>query len=135
MDRKTYLLHQVHPAKLATDIGADIASAWLMWHHRRGTALLVAHAAAALASAAVTRRDLSQLANTRRGRYVVGHMPPSAQALRYIGQVLVWHAAHRHRLAGIALGQVVVVAGWSYGLWSHLAGLLGRPRPFRNDRS
>ena len=116
MDRNTYLLHQVHPAKLATDISADVVSTWLMWQRRPRAALLLAHAAAALASATVTRCDLSPLQTTRRGRYVLSHMPPSAQALRYLGQVLAWYAAYRHRPAGVALGHVLIAAGWSHGL-------------------
>ena len=30
---------------------------------------------------------------TRRGRYVLIHMPPFAQALHYFGQVAAWYAA------------------------------------------
>jgi len=118
MDRNIYLLHQVHPAKLATDISADVVSTWLMWQRRPRAALLLAHAAAALASATVTRCDLSPLQTTRRGRYVLSHMPLSAQALRYLGQVLAWYAAYRHRPAGVALGHVLIAAGWSHGLLS-----------------
>jgi hypothetical protein len=67
MDRTTYLLHQVHLAKLATDISADVVSTWLMWQRRPRAALLLAHAAAALASATVvTRCDLSPLQTTCR---------------------------------------------------------------------
>src|ERR1700740_229996 len=113
MDRNTYLLHQVHPAELATDIAADVVSTWLMWHRRPRTALLLAHTAAAPASATVTRWDLSPLQTTRRGRYVLIHTPPSAQALRYLGQVVAWYAAYHHRPAGIALGHVLVAAGWT----------------------
>jgi hypothetical protein len=116
MDRNVYLLHQVHPAKLATDIAADVVSTWLMWQHRPRTALLVAHTAAAVASATVTRWDLSSIQATRRGQYVLIHMPPAAQALRYLGQVLAWYAAYRHRPAGIVAGHLLVVAGWSAGL-------------------
>ncbi|GAA1230382.1 hypothetical protein [Oryzihumus leptocrescens] len=121
MDRRAYLLHQVHPAKLATDCAADAVSTWLMWRGRPRTALLVAHLAAAVASAGVTRRDLSTLEGTRRGAYVLQHMPPSAQVVRYLGQVVAWRAAYRHRPLGIALGHVVVAAGWSHGLvWGAL---------------
>ena len=116
MDRNTYLLHQVHPAKLATDVGADVVSAWLMWHHRPRTALLLAHTAAALASATVTRWDLSPLQTTRRGRYVLNHMPPSAQAVRYLGPVVAWYAAYHRRAAGIVAGHILIAAGWSHGL-------------------
>jgi hypothetical protein len=116
MDRTTYLIHQVHSVKLATDIGADLMSTWLFWQGRPRAALLVAHIAAAIASAAMTRRDLSPLLATRRGQYVLEHMPPAAQALRYLGQVLAWHAAYRHRPTGIAFGHLLIAAGWSHGL-------------------
>lgn len=118
MDRNTYLLHQVHSAKLATDIRADVVSTWLMWRRRPRAALLVAHTAAVVASATLTLCDLSPLQSTRRGRYVLIHMPPSAQVLRYLGQVVAWYAAYHHRLAGIVLGHGVIAAGWSHGLLS-----------------
>jgi hypothetical protein len=116
MDRETYLLHQVHPAKLAADIGAGALSTWLIWHGRLRAGLLVAHVPAVIASAVLTRRDMTGLAVTRRGRYVMAHMPPSAQAVRLAGQLVVWRAAYRHSPAGVAAGAAVIVAGWSYGL-------------------
>ena len=116
MDRQAYLLHQVHTAKLATDISAGIVSGWLMWQRRVPAALLAGFVPAAVASALVMRRDLSVLADTRRGRYVMAHMPPVAQALRLAGQVVVWRAEYEHRLAGIVVGHALVAAGWSHGL-------------------
>lgn len=116
MDRDAYLLHQVHAAKLATDISADVASTWLMWHRRVPAALVASFLPAAAASAVLIRRDLSGIRNTRRGRYVLAHMPPSAQAIRLAGLVMLWRAAYRHRLAGIAAGHVLVAVGWSHGL-------------------
>jgi hypothetical protein len=116
MDRTTYLVHQVHGAKLAADVGAGVVSTWLMRQGRPGTALLVAHTAAAIASAIVMRRDLLPLAQTRRGRYVLAHMPVAAQALRYAGQIIAWYMAYHHRWFGIALGYLLVLGGWAYGL-------------------
>ena len=118
MDRDAYLLHQVHPAKLATDITVGVVSGWLMWHRRVPAALLAAFVPAAVASAVLMRRDLSGLRQTRRGRYVLAHMPPSAQAVRLAGQLVAWRSAYRHRPWGIVAGHLVVVAGWSYGLRS-----------------
>ncbi|MGZ4466603.1 MAG: hypothetical protein ACXVYY_14780 [Oryzihumus sp.] len=126
MDRRAYLLHQVHPAKLATDCAADAVSTWLMWRGRPRTALFVAHLLAAVASTAVSRRDLSALGATRRGAYVLHHMPPSAQAVRYLGQLVAWQAAYRHRPWGVALGHVVVAAGWSHGLVARALPSSGR---------
>jgi hypothetical protein len=87
-----------------------------MWRRNVPGALLAGFVPAVVASAVLIRRDLSGIRSTRRGRYVLAHMPPSAQAVRAVGLVIVWRAAYRHRLAGIALGHVVVAAGWSYGL-------------------
>jgi hypothetical protein len=116
MDRNAYLLHQVHPLKVGADVAADVVSVRLMWQRRPIAALLVAHALAAAGSTVVLRRDLSWLAATRRGRYVASHMPPTAQVLRYAGQCLAWRAAYGRRPAGIALGHLLVVAGWCHGL-------------------
>ncbi|GGG62524.1 hypothetical protein GCM10011374_27170 [Kocuria dechangensis] len=116
MDRETLLLHQVHAAKLATDLSASAVSTWLMWRKRPGAAVLVAHAMAAAGSAVVLRRDLAPLASTGRGRYVLHHMPPWAMAVRYAGQLLAWHGAYRHHPVGIVAGLVIVAAGWSHGL-------------------
>ena len=125
----------MHPAKLATDAAADVVSTWLMWRGRPGTALLVAHAAAGAASAVVARRDLSALGHTRRGRYVLAHMPASAQAVRYAGQLVVWHAASRHRPWGVALGHLVVAAGWSHGLVARVPRGPRRLTAVRSGRS
>jgi hypothetical protein len=116
MDHQAYLLHQVHAAKLATDISAGLVSGWLMWHRRVPAALLAGFVPAAIASALVTRRDLSALADTRRGRYVMAHMPPAAQALRLAGQVVAWRAEYKHRPVGIVAGHALVAIGWSHGL-------------------
>jgi anti-sigma factor RsiW len=57
----------VHAAKLGTDISAGVVCDWLMWHRRVPAALLAGFVPAAIASALVTRCDLSTLADTRRG--------------------------------------------------------------------
>jgi len=42
----------------------------------------------ALASVLLLRGDVEPLAQTARGRYVLAHMPPSAQAIPAAGDVL-----------------------------------------------
>jgi hypothetical protein len=114
--RDAYLLHQVHPLKLLTDVACGLASTALMWRRRVRAALLVAHLPPVLASAIIVRGDLSRLKATRRGRYVLEHMPPSAQALRLLGQAIMWRAAYRRRAVGVAAGALAVLIGWSHGL-------------------
>jgi hypothetical protein len=116
IDRDVYLLHQVHPLKLFTDVACGLASAALMWRRRVRLALFVAHLPPAVSSALLMRSDLSQLKATRRGRYVLAHMPPSAQALRLLGQAMMWRAAFRHRRPEVAAGALTILAGWSFGV-------------------
>jgi hypothetical protein len=116
IDCDAYLLHQVHAVKLVTDVISGLASTVLMWRRRVRAALLLAHLPPAVASAVVIRGDLSSLKATRRGRYVLQHMPPSAQVLRLLGQAVMWRAAYRHRVPGVAAGALTILIGWSYGL-------------------
>ena len=116
IDRDTYLLHQVHATKLATDIASGLASTALMWRRDVRAALLVAHIPAAAASVLVIRRDLTVLRATRRGCYVLEHMPPSAQAVRLLGQAIMWRAAYQHSKRGVAAGALTIVIGWSHGV-------------------
>ena len=111
------LVHQVHPVKLGADIGASLVSLPLIWHGY-GRAGMVAHfAPALLGSAAVLAfADLDRLATTRRGRYVLRHMPPAAQAVRAVGDAVMVRGARRQRPGLIAAGLAVVVLGWSHGL-------------------
>jgi hypothetical protein len=59
--QERYLVHQVHPAKLATDIGAAAVSTVLFWRHRLVLGLLVFLVPAPVASVLVLRGDLSAL--------------------------------------------------------------------------
>jgi hypothetical protein len=116
MDHDRYLLHQVHAAKLATDIAVGIVSTVLMWRHRVVSALLIAFVPAIAASALVLRLDLSGLRDTQRGRYVLASMPPTAQAVRMLGQIFAWVAAYHRRPSGIVGGILITLSGWSFGL-------------------
>ena len=116
MDHDRYLLHQVHAAKLATDITFGIVSIVLMWRHRVVSAFVIAFVPAIVASALVLRLDLSGLQDTRRGEYVLAHMPPTAQAVRMLGQIVTWLAAYQRRPSGIVAGILITLSGWSFAL-------------------
>jgi hypothetical protein len=121
------LVHQVHPAKIGADVTASMISNVLLWRARPGAAIAVRVLLPLAGSAAVLRfADLDTLARTGRGRYVLAHMPPSAQAVRLAGDALMGLGAYRHRSAIITAGAAVVVAGWSHAMWPSGAG---RRRP------
>lgn len=54
MDRDTYLLHQVHAAKLGPDGSADVVSTWLMWQRRVPAAVLAGFLPAGIGSTIVS---------------------------------------------------------------------------------
>jgi hypothetical protein len=115
-NRDRILLSQIHTAKLATDISASVASIPLLWAGRRRVGLAVHYLPPIVASTAVLRADLVKLCDTRRGGYVLNHMPPIAQTLRLAGDTLMVIGASKRNAALIAAGFAVVLAGWSHGL-------------------
>ncbi|MBV9091235.1 MAG: hypothetical protein JO044_15260 [Mycobacteriaceae bacterium] len=110
------LLHQVHWAKLAADVAASAVSLTLIWRGRRRRGLAVHFLVPVVASAALLRADTSGLRSTRRGRYVLEHMPPTAQAVRLAGDAVMTLGAWRRERVLVATGALLVVAGWSHGI-------------------
>lgn len=112
------LVHQVHPAKIAADVTASAVSTLLLWRGRPKAALAVRIVLPVAGSLAVlTLADLDGLARTASGRYVLAHMPPSAQAVRLAGDALMGLGAHRRNPALLLAGAAVIVAGWSHAAW------------------
>ena len=67
--------------------------------------------------AVLTLADLDGLALSAAGRYVLAHMPPSAQAVRLAGDALMGAGAHRRSFALLLAGTAVIAAGWSHAVW------------------
>jgi hypothetical protein len=85
------LYHQVHPVKLAADVGASLLSTYLMWRRRFAWAMLAAFVPAVVASVSVIRyADLERRKHSRFGRYVRRYMDRrDLDAWRFFGQVLM----------------------------------------------
>lgn len=112
------LVHQVHPAKISADVTASIISNVLLWRDRPVTAVAVRYVLPVVSSAAILGfADLDAVARTRRGRYVLAHMPPAAQVTRLAGDALMGLAAYRRKPALFLAGAAIVAAGWSHPLW------------------
>jgi hypothetical protein len=111
------LLHQVHPLKLAADISASIISNTLLWQHRLLAGIVTRYALPVAGSAIVLSfADVERLRDTAAGRYVLAYMPPSAVAVRFAGDVVMAVASWKRRPLVVALGLLIVAAGWSQGL-------------------
>jgi hypothetical protein len=112
------LVHQVHPAKIGADVTASALSNFLFWKGQPKAALVVRVVLPVAGSLAVMRlADLETLAKSRRGQYVLAHMPGSAQAVRLAGDVLMGLGAHRRSRALLAGGAAVIAIGWSHAAW------------------
>jgi hypothetical protein len=118
------LVHQVHPAKIGADVTASVVSNVLLWKGRRGPAVAVRFLLPAAGSAAVlSLADLDALGRTPQGRYVLAHMPPSAQAVRLAGDALMGFGARRRSVALLLAGVAVIAVGWSHGAWPRISGI------------
>jgi hypothetical protein len=112
------LLHQVHPAKLGADVAASIISDVLLWRARPKAAVVLRCVVPVASSAAVLGlADLDAIVRTRRGRYVLAHMPPAAQVVRMAGDALMGIGAYRRSPSLFAAGAGIVLIGWSHPLW------------------
>ena len=117
------LIHQIHPAKISADMAASIISNALLWHERPGAAVTIRCVLPMAGSAAVLGlADLDALSRTRRGRYVLAHMPLSAQVVRLAGDAVMGLGAYRRSSVLMLAGAAVVVIGWSHALWPRLPG-------------
>jgi hypothetical protein len=112
------LVHQVHPVKIGADVTSSAVSNVLLWRARPKTALAVRVLLPVAGSLAVLGlADLDTLAATRRGQYVLRHMPPSAQAVRLAGDAVMALGARRHRISLLAGGAAIIAAGWAHPRW------------------
>jgi hypothetical protein len=112
------VVHQVHPAKIAADVTASVISNTLLWTGRPKSAIAVRALLPVAGSLAVlSLADLDPLAASPTGRYVLAHMPISAQAVRLAGDALMGLGAHRRSGALLLAGALVIVAGWSHAAW------------------
>lgn len=113
-------LPQVHPVKLGADITGSILSNALLWRHRLGARLLV-RLGLPIAGSAIVLSFADVERGTPAGDYVLAHMPPSAMAVRFGGDVVTAIGAWRRSPGLIGAGLAVVLAGWSHGLLDALS--------------
>jgi len=115
--KEKILIHQVHPAKLATDIIAAIVSLYFFWQHDLIVGLVTHFIPPPIGSAAVMHfANLEPYKNSRLGSYLARYMTPTAQATRLAGDLITVFAAWYHSPLAIAAGLVLILAAWLYGL-------------------
>jgi uncharacterized membrane protein len=94
-----------------------VVSTVLLWQHRAGWGAALHYGLPLLGSYMVLRRaDVQRLRRTRRGQYVLAHMPPTAQAVRLAGDAVMAYGSWHQRPSVIVAGLGIVAAGWSAGM-------------------
>ena len=117
--KEKVLFHQIHPAKLTTDIAAAVISLYFLWQHDLVIGLLTHFTPPPIASAAVIRfADLDSYKASRLGAYLARYMTPTAQGTRLAGDLITVVAAWYQSPVGILTGLGIVFAAWTYGLLS-----------------
>lgn len=117
------LYHQIHPAKLATDIAAAIVFLFFLWHHRVGLALVTGFAPPVIVSGAmmVWPPNVEKLKNSPTGRYIAKYMTQTIEAVRLLTLVPMAWGAWTHHVWLIGLGLAMLLLAWCNGLiWSRL---------------
>lgn len=111
------LYHQIHPLKLATDIGVTAPAIALFWAHQFWAALLVTLLPSVIVSAALLRWGrLEWLRDSAFGRYLARYMTPAAQFARSLALILLCVGGWLRLWWVIALGLLIVLVAWGYGL-------------------
>jgi hypothetical protein len=111
------LLHQIHSAKLATDVGSGVLCLYFLWQHRLPVAVLIAVIPPLVASGLLLRfADLKTLQRSALGVYVRRHMTPAMQAVRLCGFLAMAGGAWYHSPVAILGALGIVAVGWLKGV-------------------
>ena len=114
--REKELYQNIHPAKLATDIGVFLPSTYLIWIHQLILGVIVSFIPAIVASAIVVRYgNLEKYAATRLGGYVAMYMTRTMEAVRFAGLFVSWFGAWYHSWLIIGVGILIVIMAWFRG--------------------
>ena len=115
--RERTLYHQIHPAKLLTDVCTAVVAAALLWVHRPGLALTVGFVPSIVVSAALLRwGDLEPYRRSRLGRYVGRFMTRRVELARLAGLIPLWGGAWLRQPAIIAVGVAWIAGCWLWGI-------------------
>lgn len=114
--REKLLYHQIHPAKLATDIAVSVPSLLFFWDGQLLAGIVVTFPSAVASALVIRYADLDRLKASRAGAYLARHMSRAVQAVRGFGFVLMAAGAWFHALWLIPVGLVIILIAWLHGL-------------------
>lgn len=114
--REKALYHQIHPAKLATDIVSAVVSLYLLWIHELVPGLIIGYAPSIVATVLVIRfADLERYKRSALGEYIKTYMTRNMQAARLVGDTLSKIAAWFNTLPIIVISLLIILLAWLRG--------------------
>lgn len=114
--KEKILYHQIHPLKLAADIGSEPVSLYFFWHHDLVLGLAT-HFVPPIATSLILVgcADLETMKSSSSGRYLQRHMTRTVEGIRLAGDIVMVCGAWFHQPALIVAGLAVVVLAWCSG--------------------
>jgi hypothetical protein len=120
--RDKLLYHQIHPAKLGTDILAAFISLYFFWRHDLAIGLLIHFVPPIIASWVIIRfANLGRQKSSGFGHYVLRSMSHSIEAVRLAGDIVMAFGAWYRAPIVIAGGILIVVLAWLSGIFRNRA--------------
>ena len=115
------LYHQIHPVKLATDIGCEPLSLYFFWRHDLVLGL-VTHFVPPITISLVLilYGDFEAIKRSRAGAYLRRHMTRTIEAIRFAGDIVMVLGAWFHQPSLIIMGLLVIVIAWWSGWFGQL---------------
>jgi hypothetical protein len=114
--KEKVLYRQIHPLKLAADIGCEPVSLYFLWRHKLFLGLTTHFIPPIVASLLVIRHaDLEALKASTAGAYIQRHMTAIVERVRLAGDVVMVLGAWFHEPALIASGLAVIILAWCSG--------------------
>jgi hypothetical protein len=107
------LYHQVHPLKLAVDVGTAATSLFLLWQRQLYLALAVMWLPSIFVSAMLIRfGSFENVRDSRVGELLRQRMTHSVEALRFVGLGIAAFGAWFRSAAAIVAGVLLIGACW-----------------------
>jgi hypothetical protein len=116
--RERKLYHQIHPLKLATDIGVTPISLYFLWRHWIAPAIVIGFVPPVAVSVTmmIWPPDLERLKRSVLGQYISKYMTPTVEVIRFLSLVPMAWGAWIHNFWVIVLGLVILLLAWCSGV-------------------
>jgi len=112
------LYHQIHPVKLATDIGVTFPFLYFFWLHQVWLAFAIGFIPPIIVSTVmmVLPPNLEKRKKSALGKYIKRYMTPVIETIRLLTLAPMAYGSWTHDVFPIVIGVVLLVVAWCNGL-------------------